>query len=90
MDHMRIMTVMTSLVLTLALSFTVIAQRPQPRTTEIDGHTMYTLMEPGGIPAIFNPQFINVNTADSFYYDSEPLMVVISGDDVRGYLIFPR
>ena len=61
------------------------AQRPEPKKTDVRGHTMYTLMEPGGIPAIFDPTFLSVAEADSFYYDNEPLMVVVDGDEVKGY-----
>ena len=61
------------------------AQRPEPIETEIRGHTMYTLMEPGGIPAIFEPEFVSIEVADSFYYDEEPLIAVSSGNVARGY-----
>jgi hypothetical protein len=61
------------------------AQHPEPKKTEIRGHTMYTLMEPGGIPAIFEPEFVSIEVADSFYYDDEPLIAVSSGDVARGY-----
>ena len=64
------------------------AQRPEPKKTEVRGHTMYTLMEPGGIPAIFEPEFVSIETADSFYYDNEPLIAVSSGDIARGYSIW--
>ena len=60
-------------------------QRPEPKKTEVRGHTMYTLMEPGGIPAIFEPEFVSIETADSFYYDDEPLIAVSSGNVARGY-----
>jgi hypothetical protein len=75
----------------VALSLVVIltapsfAQRPEPIETEIRGHTMYTLMEPGGIPAIFEPEFVSIEVADSFYYDEEPLIAVSSGNVARGY-----
>jgi len=61
------------------------AQPPEPKKTEVRGHTMYTLMEPGGIPAIFEPEFVSIEVADSFYYDNEPLIAVSSGDVARGY-----
>ncbi len=74
-----------------ALSLVVIstapsfAQRPEPKKTEVRGHTMYTLMEPGGIPAIFEPEFVPIAVADSFYYDNEPLIAVSSGDIAKAY-----
>ena len=46
---------------------------------------MYTLLEPGGIPAIFEPEFVSVSEAESNYYPDEPLLVVVRGDDARGY-----
>ncbi len=61
------------------------AQRPEPIKTEVRGHTMYTLMEPGGIPAIIEPEFVSIKTADSFYYDDEPLIAVSSGDVAKAY-----
>ena len=61
------------------------AQRPEPKKTEIRGYTMYTLMEPGGIPAIFEPEFVSITVADSFYYGDEPLIAVSSGNVAHGY-----
>jgi hypothetical protein len=63
----------------------VVAQRPQPDTTTVKGHTMYTLMKPGGIPAIFEPEFIPLSQADSFYHPEEPLIVVVHEGTARGY-----
>ena len=61
------------------------AQRPEPKKTELRGDTMYTLLKPGDIPAIFEPEFLTVSEADSFYFDQEPLIAVVSGDVARGY-----
>ena len=77
--------VMVTTALILVLVLMANAQRPEPEKTEIDGHTMYTLMKPGGIPAIFDPHFVSIEEADSFYYDDEPLLVVTSGDETKGY-----
>ncbi len=74
-----------SMIFVLMLAVTSFGQRPEPKKTEIDGHTMYTLMEPGGIPAIFDPEFITVTEADSLYYDDEPLMVVVRVNEAKGY-----
>lgn len=62
-----------------------LAQRKEPEKREVRGHTMYTLLEPGDIPAIFEPEFITIAEADSMYYDREPLIVVTSGDETKGY-----
>jgi len=64
------------------------AQRPEPEKTDVRGHTMYTLMEPGDIPAISEPEFVAVSEADSVYYDNEPLIAVIYGDTAKGYSIW--
>ena len=73
------------LLFAMLLTSSVLAQRPEPKQTEIQGHTMYTLLEPGGIPAIFEPEFVSVSEAESTYYADEPLLVVVRGDDARGY-----
>jgi len=69
--------------LAMLLTSSVLAQRPEPKKTEIQGHTMYTLLEPGDIPAIFEPEFVSVSEAESTYYADEPLLVVVRGDDAR-------
>jgi hypothetical protein len=61
------------------------AQRPEPKKTEVKGHTMYTVLKPGDIPAIFDPQFISVSDADNFYYPDEPLLAIIDGDSAKAY-----
>ncbi len=66
----------------------VFAQRPEPKITEIMGHTMYTLLKPGDIPAIFDPQFISITEAESLYYDNEPLIVVTDGRQAKAYSIW--
>ena len=78
---------LVSLVLLLAISLSF-AQRSKPVETEIGGHTMYTLLKPGDIPAIFEPEFIDFSRADSFYYADEPLIVVVEGAEARGYSIW--
>ena len=71
--------------LALCLANTVVAQRPKPDTATVKGHTMYTLLKPGDIPAIFKPEFIPLNRADSFYHAEEPLIVVVHEGTARGY-----
>jgi hypothetical protein len=41
----------------------------------------------GGIPAIDNPQFEGITSADMWLEEVEPLMVVAYGDEVKGYPI---
>ena len=69
----------------LATATLAMAQPREPQKTEIRGHTMYTLMEPGGIPAIFEPEFVTVAQADSTYFPDEPLIVVVDGGQAKAY-----
>ena len=73
--------------LTLGVNISM-AQRPKPKETEIKGHTMYTLLKQGDIPAIFEPEFIPISEADKFYYPEEPLMVVADGNKAKAYSIW--
>jgi len=77
-----------NIILILTFAVSARAQRPEPKETEVKGHTMYTLLEPGGIPAIFEPEFIPIKLADSFYYADEPLIAVVDGKEARGYSIW--
>ncbi len=54
-------------------------------TTRIQGHLMYTLGDPGMIPSIFAPDFIDVDTADTLYHPAEPLLVALGQTEVKGY-----
>ncbi len=81
----RLKPISISIVLVLIYEFNLFAQRPEPTMTEIQGHTLYTLLEPGDIPAIFNPEFTGVEEATQFYYPAEPLMVVSAGKEVKAY-----
>lgn len=60
-------------------------QRRAPIMTEIQGHTLYTILSPGDIPAIFDPEFIPVSEAGRLYYDQEPLMVVVAEGAAKAY-----
>ena len=61
------------------------AQRPEPKKTMVMGHTMYTVLNPGAIPAIFEPTFMTIDEAAKFYHPDEPLMAVIDGDSAKAY-----
>ena len=78
--------------LILALLFLIpsvaYSQRPEPVKTEVLGHTMYTVLNPGDIPAIFEPEFVTVDKADKLYFPDEPLMVVVDGDVAKAYSIW--
>lgn len=73
-------------VLICSTSFSLaLAQREKPKETEIKGHTMYTLMPPGEIPAIFDPIYVSVEEAELSYYANEPLMVVSHNGEIKGW-----
>lgn len=69
----------------LIVSISEAQQRPEPKKTEVRGHTMYTLLKPGDIPAIFEPEFTSVADAEESYYAEEPLIVVADGDQAKAY-----
>jgi hypothetical protein len=74
-------------VLALVLMHTsmAMAQSRKTTTTLIEGDTMYTLMEPGGIPAIFDPEFADVQSDAGDFDADEPMLVIAVGDEVRAY-----
>lgn len=61
------------------------AQRPTPTMTEVLGHTLHTVLKPGDIPAIFQPEFDGIDQAKKLYYADEPLMVITAGAEVKAY-----
>lgn len=61
------------------------AQRPEPKKTMVKGHLMYTVLKPGDIPAIFDPEFIPISGGDEYYHPDEPLIAVTYGDSARAY-----
>ena len=83
MKKLLLLSVVTSLV--LAVSSVINAQTDKPQETEVHGETMYTLLKPGEIPAIFEPEFIPAAKAERFFYPEEPMIVVRSGKEVKGY-----
>lgn len=73
------------LIMLISLLPEIPAAQPQPKKTEIRGHTMYTVLKPGDIPAIFEPQFIPISEAEQDYYPDEPLIAVVDGDSAKAY-----
>ncbi len=51
----------------------------------VKGHPMYKVLEPGYIPAIFEPEFAAIEQAEKQYYPEEPLIAVIVEGTARGY-----
>jgi len=87
---MRVRTKLTTItIIALLVVFVTtdlsLAQRAKPKETEVLGHTMYTLLKPGDIPAIFEPEFVSIAKANSLYWDDEILMVVTDGKITKGY-----
>lgn len=71
----------------LVLAAGLLAQR-RGKETMIEGHTMMSLLKPGDIPAIFDPDFVSMKEAEDLYYGDEPLLAVADGDDAKGYSIW--
>ncbi len=69
----------------LLITQSLFAQRTEPEKTEVRGHTMFTVLQPGEIPAIFEPEFLTIAEAEQMFYPDENLLVVRDGDVVKGY-----
>lgn len=64
------------------------SQAQRGKKTVIEGHTMTSLLNPGDIPAIFEPEFVSVKEAEKLYYGDEPLLAVADGDEAKAYSIW--
>lgn len=74
--------------LTLLVTLSGISAQAQERKVDksiVRGDTLYTLLKPGDIPAIFDPQFMSLEEAEKVYHDNEPLIVVTKDGEVKGY-----
>jgi len=71
-----------------ALSVTVSAQWDGMDQAEVQGHPMYTVFEPGFIPAVLEPEFISVSEAQELYHPDEPLVVVADASGAHGYSLW--
>ena len=69
----------------LSLTAASFAERPEPKITMVQDEPMYTVLKPGDIPALSEPEFIPVSRADDYYYSDEPLIAVIDGATAKGY-----
>ena len=62
------------------------AQRPKPETyATFQGDTMYTVLPPNTIPAIFEPEFLSGEVAAAQMSTNEPVIGVVLGDVARAY-----
>jgi len=77
-------TVLTGLLL-VAMAIPAWGQRRKVDKEVVMGDTMYTMMGPGDIPPILEPEFISLADAESLYAPNEPVLVVTRGDDARAY-----
>jgi hypothetical protein len=81
----------TYAILTVALLLTfpvdpAAAQRPQPKAyATFQGDTMYTVLPPNTIPAIFEPEFLSGKKADSQMSPGEPVIGIVLGGEARAY-----
>jgi hypothetical protein len=65
------------------------AQRSEPEVYgTFDGDPMYTLLPPGAIPAIDEPQFVTGSEADAQMLPDEPVLGLVIGDDARAYSLW--
>lgn len=65
------------------------AQRPEPKAHGVfDGDTMYTVLPPGAIPAIMEPEFVSGAVADSQMSPDEPVMGIFMGGEARAYSLW--
>lgn len=74
-----------TLILVLALTPLCLGQRRSPKKTKVKNHIMYTMLEPGEIPAIFEPEFLPAIKAEKFFFPNEPLIVVTDGKTAKAY-----
>ncbi len=52
---------------------------------EFEGAPMYTVLEPGDIPAIENPQFVSGDAADAQMLPEEPVIGIVLNGQARAY-----
>ncbi len=75
---------MTVVVLVLMMGLSVMAQK-EPKKDMVNGHFMYSVLNKGDIPAIYDPQFIDAKQAIELYFEDEPLMVVSGANNGHAY-----
>ncbi|MBD3299446.1 MAG: DUF3179 domain-containing protein [candidate division Zixibacteria bacterium] len=76
-----------TVVLLMSVTSTAEAQRRNMTETVIGGHTMYTLLKPGDIPAIFEPTFLRANdsSAERLHDLDEPMIAVTANGIAKAY-----
>lgn len=68
------------------LAGSVMAQRPELMIHAVfDGDPMYTVLPPGAIPAIIQPEFLSGKEAATQMLPEEPVIGVIFGGEERAY-----
>jgi hypothetical protein len=79
---MKVFLAMAAVLLSAATGY---SQKRDAAETIIQGHTLYTVLKPGDIPAVFEPKFIKAIEADKLFYTEEPVLVVSDGDSAHAY-----
>jgi hypothetical protein len=66
-----------------------VAQRPEPKVHgAFDGDTMYTVLPPGMIPAIMDPEFVTGEEAAEQMSPDEMIMGIMLGGETRAYSLW--
>ena len=77
-------TILAGLTALLILNASIMAQREHKKEM-VKGQPMYSVLEKGDIPAIYDPKFIAADKAEGLYFDDEPLMLVMGKEGGRAY-----
>jgi hypothetical protein len=74
-----------TLIIVLVLSSICPGQHRAPKKIKVKDHIMYSMLDPGEIPAILKPEFIPAIKADKFFFANEPLIAVVDGKTAKAY-----
>lgn len=67
----------------------VLSQRPEPKVHGVfGGDTVYTVLPPGGIPAITEPEFLSGEEAAAQMSPDEMVMGILFGGEARAYSLW--
>ncbi len=77
--------IVTSLLALLAIAGPSFGQNREIQKEIVQGHPMYTGLEPGDIPPILEPEFERIEKAEDMYLADEPLIAVVDGDSAKAY-----
>ena len=85
--HRTVLAVAVAAGLIVTTSSPAQSQGREMTETIIDGHTMYTLLKPGDIPAIFEPTFLRADDSvtEHLFSPEEPMLAVSDGNVTKAY-----